>query len=185
MCSGRISRMRATDSSHDSRVCCARPAIKSMLTLQNPASRKICDAAKTSARRCMRPAACNSWSLNDCTPRLMRLNPAAIQACAFSGVMVSGSASRVISACAAAVAVLVDLEDRAAGSANAKFWRSAQRIPASADGSSKLGVPPPKYTVSTAASRSAEISPKAPSFAISRRTAAAYGAYFSRATTPV
>ena len=40
MCSGRISRRRATDSSHDSRVCCARPAIKSKLILRNPASRK-------------------------------------------------------------------------------------------------------------------------------------------------
>ena len=110
--------------------------------------------AKISARRCMRPAACSSRSSNDCAPRLMRLNPAASHACAFSGVMVSGSASRVISGRAAAASVSRVDRTHAPQIANPKFARSESRIRASAEGSSKLGVPPPKYTVSIVAPRS-------------------------------
>src|SRR5260221_542825 len=74
----------------------------------------------------IRPAAASSPSMKDCTPKLIRLTPAADQAIAFSAVTVSGSASSVTS----------------------RHWqenvaRIASSMPRKSSGSSRLGVPPP------------------------------------------
>src|SRR5882757_2026040 len=50
-----------------------------------------------SALRCIRPAATNSLSTNDCNPKLTLFIPACAQAFAFSASIVSGSASSVTS----------------------------------------------------------------------------------------
>jgi hypothetical protein len=83
--------------------------------------------AAMTARRCIRPAATNSLSANDCNPKLTRLIPARTHAPAFSASIVSGSASSVTSA-----------------NSVAKLSRIASRILCKCAASSRLGVPPPK-----------------------------------------
>src|SRR5207244_10606044 len=72
--------------------------ITSIFTLVNSACRAVAYAAVASAALCQRPRVLRSVSLNDCTPRLRRLQPLARKAANFSASAVVGFASRVISA---------------------------------------------------------------------------------------
>ena len=94
----------------------------------NPASRAQPSACVAPAAVWVRPnrRSCASSAL--CTPKLMRVTPAARKPCSVSGVTTSGFASSVISA---------------PGRGLASFIKSA-----ACSGVISAGVPPPKYSVS-------------------------------------
>ena len=110
---------------------------------RQPLSRLSRAAVQSPADRispvCVRPTAALSRSTKLCTPRLTRFTPSRIASSSRPSAICPGAASSVISA----------------SCSTANSLASAAKICCSCSGSSRLGVPPPKYTVSTARGRPA------------------------------
>lgn len=123
----------ARSASHSAAVCPGTAKIRSRLRLSNPAARAAASAATASAASWMRPNVRRWVSWKDCTPKLMRVTPAARRPRSLASSTVPGLASSVTSAAASTV-------QRA---------RTAASRPAMVSGANSDGVPPPKKIVRT------------------------------------
>ncbi len=130
------------DRSQLSTVWYGSPAIRSAPNFRTPAVRSRANSAMQLASVCVRPTACASRSTKLCTPRLTRFTPKSRAAASSPSPICPGAASIVISA--------------PASTRNSP--RIADITALNCAGSNKLGVPPPKYIVSTRSGSSAPIS---------------------------
>ena len=101
--------------------------------LATPMRRASLKARVACAASVLRSSTARARGSNPCTPRLRRLTPPSSQAAILASSVLAGLASSVISASGATLNVV-------------RMKRSSR--PASSAGS-RLGVPPPRYTVSS------------------------------------